>query len=106
MVDNSLPQWNPEEFIVKTNELESIIYEQDSLSILAGPGAGKTEMLAQKTIYLLEHDICPWPKKILFLTFKNEASKNVKDRVLKRSSEANDRFLSKTYHSFAKSIVG
>ena len=38
MVDNSLPQWNPEEFIVKTNELESIIYEQDSLSILAGPG--------------------------------------------------------------------
>ncbi|ENL7674461.1 ATP-dependent helicase [Enterobacter hormaechei] len=105
MVDNSLPQWNPEEFIVKTNELESIIYEQDSLSILAGPGAGKTEMLAQKTIYLLEHDICPWPKKILFLTFKNEASKNVKDRVLKRSPEANDRFLSKTYHSFAKSIV-
>lgn len=48
MVDNSLPQWNPEEFIVKTNELESIIYEQDSLSILAGPGLVKLRCLLKK----------------------------------------------------------
>ncbi|TFZ53244.1 ATP-dependent helicase [Serratia proteamaculans] len=97
--------WKPDDFIVKTDELKDIIFDQSSLSILAGPGAGKTEMLAQKSVFLLDNGLCPWPKKILFLTFKTEASKNVNDRVVKRSINSRDRFASRTYHSFAKSIV-
>ena len=97
--------WNPDDFIVQTDELKEIIFELSSLSILAGPGAGKTEMLAQKTVFLIENNICPWPKRILFLTFKTEAAKNVKDRVSARSELTKERFSSKTYHAFAKSIV-
>ncbi|ASY82655.1 hypothetical protein BJK05_18840 [Pectobacterium polaris] len=97
--------WNPDSFIAKTDELEEIIFDNTSLSILAGPGSGKTEMLAQKSIFLIQNNLCPWPKKILFLTFKNEASKNIHDRIIKREPSAKDRFTSRTYHSFAKTIV-
>ncbi len=97
--------WNPDDFIIQTDELKDIVFELSSLSILAGPGAGKTEMLAQKSVFLIENNICPWPKKILFLTFKTEAAKNVKDRVSARSELTKERFSSKTYHAFAKSIV-
>ncbi|QIP92483.1 ATP-dependent helicase [Serratia fonticola] len=97
--------WQPDEFIVETDELKDIIFDQSSLSILAGPGAGKTEMLAQKSVFLFENGLCPWPKKILFLTFKTEASKNVNDRVVKRNLNVRDRFVSRTYHAFAKTII-
>lgn len=57
-------------------ELESnALYVVKSLRnnlVLAGPGAGKTEMLAQRASYLLETNTCRYPQKILAISFKRD----------------------------------
>ncbi|MEY8215529.1 MAG: UvrD-helicase domain-containing protein, partial [Colwellia sp.] len=100
-----MTKWQPTEGIVATNELMDIINCDSSVSVLAGAGAGKTELLAQKANYLLHTDKCLWPKKILCLSFKTEAQANIKNRVNKRCGVKADRFDSYTFHAFSKSIV-
>lgn len=74
-------------------------------SIIAGPGAGKTELLAQKAAYLLETNSCPFNSKILAISFKTDAAKNLEERVKKRSPEYAYRFISMTFDAFTKSIL-
>ncbi len=77
-----------------------------STSIIAGPGAGKTEFLAQKAAYLLETGLCPSNKKILAISFKTDAAKNLADRVKERCPEVlSNRFVSMTFDAFTKNIV-
>ena len=74
--------------------------------VIAGPGAGKTELLAQRASYLLQTGMCPTPRKILALSYKRDARRAIKDRVIRRvGSEFSRRFVSMTYDGFAKSLV-
>ena len=78
----------------------------DNSLVIAGPGAGKTELLAQRACYLLETGICPHPKRILAISLKRDAAKNLSDRVTKRvGNELSRRFDSFTFDAFAKSIL-
>ena len=77
-----------------------------NLALTAGPGAGKTEMLAQRADFLLRTGMCRYPKRILAISFKVDASQNLKARVRKRcGSEFATRFDSNTFHAFAKRII-
>ncbi|ELA9390336.1 ATP-dependent helicase [Vibrio parahaemolyticus] len=79
---------------------------RESTSVIAGPGAGKTEFLAQKAAYLLETGLCPTNKKILAISFKTDAAKNLADRVEERCpEELGSRFVSMTFDAFSKNIV-
>ncbi len=98
-------QWSPSEGIKATEELMDIITCDESIAVIAGAGSGKTELLAQKSNYLFFTDKCPWPKRILSLTFKTEAQLNIKERVNKRCGDKATRFDSFTFHAFSKSIV-
>ncbi|MGL5043089.1 MAG: UvrD-helicase domain-containing protein, partial [Culicoidibacterales bacterium] len=98
-------KWSPSEGIQATDELMDIITCDESIAVLAGAGAGKTELLAQKANYLFFTDQCVWPKRILSLTFKVEAQLNIEVRVNKRCGHKATRFDSFTFHSFSKSIV-
>lgn len=100
-----MPEWMLSEGIESTDELVDIITCCDSVSVLAGAGAGKTELLAQKANYLFFTDKCAWPKRILSLTFKTEAQANIKERINKRCGNKSTRFDSFTFHAFSKSIV-
>lgn len=74
--------------------------------IVAGPGAGKTELLAQRACYLLETGLCPSPKRILALSFKRDARTNLQDRVKRRcGDELAKRFDSDTFDGFAKHLL-
>lgn len=74
--------------------------------VTAGPGAGKTELLAQRATYLLQTGLCPYPKRILAISFKRDAAKNLKDRVeLRCGQDLASRFDSFTFDAFAKSIL-
>jgi superfamily I DNA/RNA helicase len=83
------------------------VKELDScVALIAGPGAGKTEVLAQRADFLLRTGSCRYPKRILAISFKTDASKNLKDRVRLRSgADLASRFDSYTFHGFAKRIV-
>lgn len=77
-----------------------------STSVVAGPGAGKTEFLAQKATYLLETGLCRPPFQILAISFKGDAAGNLADRVKQRCPpEFADRFTSITFDAFTKSLV-
>ncbi|MBH0029811.1 ATP-dependent helicase [Pseudoalteromonas sp. SWYJZ98] len=98
-------EWKPSLGIEATDELMDIINFEGSLSVLAGAGAGKTELLAQKANYLFATNKCSWPKRILSLTFKTEAQENIKKRIDRRCGQKSERFDSFTFHGFCKSII-
>lgn len=74
-------------------------------SVTAGPGAGKSEFLAQRAGYLLETGICRPPQQILAISFKRSAATNMRDRVEQRLPKHAHRFTSITFDAFTKSIV-
>ena len=75
-------------------------------AVIAGPGAGKTELLAQRACFLLQTGKCPPPRKILAISFKRDSANTLRDRVQKRcGAELATRFDSFTFDAFSKSIL-
>lgn len=99
--------WTPADGLtLEPNALRAAKEQTHSLALTAGPGAGKTEMLAQRADFLLRTGICRYPKRILAISFKVDASSNLKERVKRRcGSELATRFDSYTFHAFAKRII-
>lgn len=99
--------WQPPDgLVLEPNALTAAKDVERSLALTAGPGAGKTEMLAQRADFLLRTDACRYPKRILAISFKVDASANLKDRVRRRcGKELAGRFDSHTFHAFAKRLV-
>lgn len=97
--------WEP----VGIDELEPMAWDAlrhvGNTSVVAGPGAGKTEFLAQKACYLLETGLCPPPKRILAIAFKTDAAANLRRRVEARVPLHARRFQSFTFDSFTKGLV-
>lgn len=99
-------QWVPSDGVQLDKDSLAVVRSQTSQAIQAGPGAGKTELLAQRAAFLLQTNLCPAPRKILAISFKRDAAKNLKDRVAKRvGQELSDRFESFTFDAFAKEIL-
>lgn len=105
-----MPRTAPDEWLpVGIDDLEPVAWDalrhDASACVVAGPGAGKTEFLAQRACYLLETGICPPPKEILAISFKRDAAVNLARRVKIRAGEDSARFVSMTFDAFTKSIV-
>ncbi|MGC5055096.1 UvrD-helicase domain-containing protein [Micromonospora sp. DT48] len=81
------------------------LYHEGNTAVVAGPGAGKSEFLAQKAAYLLQTGSCPWPQRILAISFKRDAAANLRRRVAARVPEHADRFVSMTFDAFTKGLV-
>jgi superfamily I DNA/RNA helicase len=80
--------------------------QEGSACVVAGPGAGKTEFLAQRAAYLLETGLCRAPFRILAISFKTDAAANLATRVRKRCPpEWANRFTSLTFDAFTKGLV-
>ncbi len=102
-VDN----WQPADGLtLEPNAYRAAKEREFSLALTAGPGAGKTEMLAQRADFLLRTGSCRYPKRILAISFKVDASSNLKERIRRRCGvELSSRFDSYTFHAFAKRII-
>ena len=76
--------WTP----IGVEELEAnaiaVVRSTENRSVIAGPGAGKTELLAQRAAYLLQTGVSPAPQRILAISFKRDAASNLGARVRKR----------------------
>lgn len=98
--------WKPADgFELEDNALVTV-RSQSNYIVVAGPGAGKTELLAQRACYLLQTNLCRNPKKILAISFKRDAAYNLAARVEKRvGKELSRRFTSLTFDAFSKGLV-
>lgn len=99
-------EWCPSDGIQLDQDSLDVVRSHVSQAVQAGPGAGKTELLAQRAAFLLQTNTCIAPKKILAISFKRDAAKNLKERVAKRvGSKLSERFDSYTFDAFAKGIL-
>lgn len=98
--------WVPVEVdALEANALD-VVRSTDNRSVIAGPGAGKTELLAQRAAYLLQTGGSPPPQRILAICFKRDAATNLAARVRQRCRpEHAARLDSLTFDAFAKGIV-
>lgn len=102
----SIKEWKPSDGLILEPAALNAVNDLNNSLVVAGPGAGKTELLAQKACFLLETNSCVNPSKILAISFKKDAAVNLKDRVkLRLSKNLESRFISQTFDSFAKSIL-
>jgi len=91
---------------LERNALSAATIIDQHVVVAAGPGAGKTELLAQRADFLLRTGTCPYPRRILAISFKVDAARNLRDRVRKRSgAQYAARFDSLTFHAFAKRLI-
>lgn len=98
--------WKPSKGVSLEGDALDIARSTNSRSILAGPGAGKTELLAQRANFLLTTGACPHPRRILAVAFKVDAARNLQERVAARCDpNFSARFESLTLHSFAKRLL-
>ena len=103
----AVERWSPVDGLtLEPNALAAATEIARNLALTAGPGAGKTEMLAQRADFLLRTGNCRYPRRILAISFKTDASQNLKARVRKRCGPGlAARFDSHTFHAFAKRII-
>ena len=94
------------EIVTDLNEqqIKAVTYDEGPLLVLAGPGAGKTTVLARRIAYILsksrgEHF------KVLALTFTNKAAKEMKERVEDLVGEEVKRVFIGTFHSFSHDLI-
>ena len=98
--------WVPCDDIILEDSADHAVRCEKNALVVAGPGAGKTELLAQKAGFLFATNLCREPQKILAISFKKDAAVNLKERVIKRyGREIENRFVSMTYDAFFKSIL-
>ena len=99
--------WHPADGLtLEPNALSAAKEQVRCQALTAGPGAGKTEMLAQRADFLLHTGLCRYPKRILAISFKVDASRNLKERVKRRcGASLCSRLDSHTFHAFAKRII-
>lgn len=99
--------WQPSPGIsLEPNAWTAIRTVRDNTAIAAGPGAGKTELLAQRANFLFTTGACPAPQRVVAISFKVDAARNLRERVAVRCPpRMSRRFDSYTFHAFARTII-
>lgn len=99
-------EWVPADNLQLEENALIVATTTDNNLVVAGPGAGKTELLAQKACFLLQTNTCKYPQRILAISFKRDAAFNLKERVkIRCGDELSKRFDSLTFDAFAKQLI-
>ena len=99
-------EWSPIDNLVLEPVALEVAKSTENCYVIAGPGAGKTELLAQRASILLQTGMCVYPRKVLALSYKKDAASNLRERVEKRvGKELSKQFSSMTYDAFSKRLV-
>lgn len=99
-------EWEPQGVESLECNAWEVVRSTGHQSVVAGPGSGKTELLAQRATYLLQTGGCPNPRRILAISFKFDAAKALRERVASRcDSELAGRFDSLTFDAFCTNTL-
>jgi DNA helicase-2/ATP-dependent DNA helicase PcrA len=81
-------------------QLEAVNYNEGFLLVSAGPGSGKTRVIVEKILKII-NDKKAFEREIIAITFTNKASNEMKHRVRDRLEKENSSVEISTIHSFA-----
>ena len=102
----SSAEWAPLGVESLESNADAVVRSSKNATVIANPGSGKTELLAQRAAFLLQTEGAPHPRRILALCFKRDAALNLALRVQSRCApEQANRFDSMTFDAFAKSLL-
>ncbi|MDP6667939.1 MAG: UvrD-helicase domain-containing protein, partial [Dehalococcoidia bacterium] len=83
---------------------EAVTHADGPLLIVAGPGSGKTRVMAHRVAYLIgEKGIPPW--KILAVTFTNKAARELRERCERLVGRGSDELQVRTFHGFCSRVL-
>jgi DNA helicase-2/ATP-dependent DNA helicase PcrA len=87
------------------NQRRAVEWDSGPLLVLAGPGSGKTRVLATRVVRILNDS--PGERfRVLALTFTNRAAAEMRTRVIEAIPyEDQDRVLLTTFHSFCGDVL-
>ena len=83
---------------------EAVQHTNGPLLILAGPGSGKTRVIAHRIAYLISHEQVH-PYRIVAVTFTNKASRELRERVDGLLGEAGESLVLGTFHAVCARIL-
>jgi len=86
-------------------QLRAVEHGDGPLLIIAGPGSGKTRVITQRIVHLLEHAPGLEPQNILALTFTEKAAGEMKSRVREALPDLTTFPHISTFHAFAYELV-
>lgn len=84
-------------------QLEAVEHKNGPCLVLAGAGSGKTKVLTQRIINLINSGVSPY--NILAITFTNKAAKEMRNRVENELGSITDSIFIGTFHSFGLRIL-
>lgn len=84
-------------------QLEAVKHKDGPCLVLAGAGSGKTKVLTQRIINLIDSGVSPY--NILAITFTNKAAKEMRNRVKNELGSITDSIFIGTFHSFGLRIL-
>ena len=98
---NKLTEWSD----LSENQKTAVRYRDGPLLIIAGPGSGKTEVLACRVAYLIKAGIAK-PDNIMVATFTDKAAVELKDRIQEKNPYINIEMAQvSTIHSFCLKLL-
>ncbi|PZP63152.1 MAG: ATP-dependent helicase [Pseudoxanthomonas spadix] len=100
-------QWRPVSIkLLESGAKAAITALHGNSMIIANPGSGKTELLAQRADFVLRTGTSRYPQKILAISFKTDAAHTLRRRVRDRSGiDYAHRLNSMTFDAFARRII-
>ena len=89
---------------LNSSQIEAVTHGEGPLLVLAGPGSGKTRVIAHRIAYLL-NDLSVPPGNILAVTFTNKAAAEMKKRAEELAGERTSGIWIGTFHSICLRIL-
>jgi DNA helicase-2/ATP-dependent DNA helicase PcrA len=86
-------------------QLEAVTTINGPLLVIAGPGTGKTQLLALRAAHILRTDSTMLPGNILCLTFTNNAANNMRERLVGFIGQDAYRVAIHTFNSFGSYVM-
>ncbi len=86
------------------SQREAVESIEGPVMVVAGPGTGKTQVLAMRVAYILENTDTP-PEAILALTFSNAGKQSMRERLVSIIGSTGYQVQIETFHSFAEHVI-
>ena len=89
---------------LNARQREAVTHPDGPVLVVAGPGTGKTQLLAARVAWLLQQPGAH-PQEILCLTYTEAAARNMRERLLRFIGPAAHRVAIHTFHSFGQLVI-